>query len=366
MCKDVTISEIKEAQQICLERGIPFFAYRLPDSGNFCFGAQISGEVAGNCNPSVFLKESGFMFSPFHVVNTSPVRFIRGDVTLAKAGDMELLRGILKKNVSDAVPVGTTEKVTYMRQADQIISALRSGRIRKAVLSRVKQYFCDPYKKVSEWFAGLCEIYSDAFVFLVSIPGETLWMGATPETFLRCSGSCIRTMSLAGTKRKGDFSEWGGKDREEQQIVTEYIESCFQNVTGMKPQVSGPESRQAGTVSHLCTLFTLDKSLSPVEIARLIEDLHPTPAVGGFPLREALKIIRETENRERRYYAGYLGPVYGSSRFDLFVKLRSMELFRDRVELHLGGGLTALSDAEAEWNETEMKSRTLLDLIELR
>ena len=43
-----------------------------------------------------------------------------------------------------------------------------------------------------------------------------------------------------------------------------------------------------------------------------------------------------------------------------------MELFRDRVELYVGGGLTALSDAEAEWNETEMKSRTLLDLIEIR
>ena len=41
-----------------------------------------------------------------------------------------------------------------------------------------------------------------------------------------------------------------------------------------------------------------------------------------------------------------------------------MELFQDRVELHVGGGLTALSDADSEWNETEIKSRTLLDLIE--
>ena len=86
--------------------------------------------------------------------------------------------------------------------------------------------------------------------------------------------------------------------------------------------------------------------------------------MGGFPIREALKIICETENRERRYYAGYLGPVYGNGQFDLFVNLRSMELFRDRVELHVGGGLTALSDADSEWNETEIKSRTLLNLIE--
>ena len=221
MCKDVTISEIKEAQRICLERGIPFFAYRLPDSGNFCFGAQISGEVAGNCSPSVFLEDSGFLFSSFHVANNSPVRFLRNDIDLSKAGDLVILKVTPKKNVPDTVPVGEIGKDIYIKQAERVISALRSGKIRKAVLSRVKQSFCDPYKKAPEWFNGLCETYPDAFVFLVSIPGETLWMGATPETFLRCSASCIQTMSLAGTKRKDDFSEWGEKDREEQRIVTE-------------------------------------------------------------------------------------------------------------------------------------------------
>lgn len=364
--KELTVSEIEEAQQICLERGIPFFSYRLPGSGNLCFGAQISGMVAGSCNPAVFLGESGFLFSPFHVTNISPVRFIRRDITLSETGDLDILRAVPAKSVPDSVPVGATEKNAYMRQADRIISELRSGKIRKAVLSRVKTVCCNPYEKVAEWFTGLCEAYSDAFVFLVSIPGETLWMGATPETFLSRSGSCICTMSLAGTKKNDDFSEWGEKDREEQQIVTEYIESCFRNITGMNPEISGPETRAAGKVSHLCTLFALKKTLSSVEIALLIKTLHPTPAVGGFPLQEALKIIRETEDRERRYYAGYLGPVYGDGQFDLFVNLRSMELFRDRAELHVGGGLTALSDAESEWNETEMKSRTLLDLIEFR
>ena len=74
-------------------------------------------------------------------------------------------------------------------------------------------------------------------------------------------------------------------------------------------------------------MFTLNKSLSPGEISRLINALHPTPAVGGFPLREALKIICETENRERRYYAGYLGPVYGNGQFDLFCKFAEYGTF---------------------------------------
>ena len=31
------------------------------------------------------------------------------------------------------------------------------------------------------------------------------------------------------------------------------------------------------------------------------------------------------------------------------------------MELHVGGGLTALSDADSEWNETEIKSRTFVE-----
>lgn len=365
MRKELEISKIQEAQRICLDKGIPFFSYRLPGSRSFCFGAQLSGEVAGSCDLAVFLEKSGFLFSPFQVEESFPVRFIRKDIDLSGAGDIDILKAAIpKKNIPDTVPGKITGKDSYIVQAECFISVLRSGRIRKAVLSRVKTVFCDPYKNVTDWFAGLCEIYSGAFVFLVSIPGETLWMGASPETFLSRSDSCIRTMSLAGTKKSDDLSAWGGKDREEQQIVTGYIESCFKDIIGDEPEIFGPETCKAGNVSHLCTLFTLDKSLAFSETGRLIKALHPTPAVGGFPVKEALQMIRETEDRDRRYYAGYLGPVYNDSRFDLFVNLRSMELFRDRAELHVGGGLTALSDAETEWNETEMKSRTLLDLIE--
>lgn len=367
MCRKVTVFEIREAQQLCLEKGIPFFSYRLPNSRNICFGAQILGEVDGKRDSAVFLSKSGFLFSPFHITNTFPVRFLRKDIDLSKVGDLDILKAASKRNVSDAVPVGEIGKAVYIKQANRMISVLKSGEVRKAVLSRVKSVSCNPHKRVTEWFAGLCEAYTEAFIFLVSIPGETLWMGATPETFFSCSDTHIRTMSLAGTKGKSDFSEWGEKERDEQQIVTEYIRSCFLDVTGIDPKIFGPEPLRAGNVAHLCTTFMIDReTLSSAEIARLIKMLHPTPAVGGFPLQKALTLIREIENRERRYYAGYLGPTYGNGQFDLFVNLRSMELFRDRVELYVGGGLTALSDAEAEWNETEMKSRTLLDLIEIR
>lgn len=53
-----------------------------------------------------------------------------------------------------------------------------------------------------------------------------------------------------------------------------------------------------------------------------------------------------------------------TARFHWFVNLRSMELFPEAVRLYVGGGITALSDPLAEWEETVLKSRTLLDIIE--
>ena len=40
-----------------------------------------------------------------------------------------------------------------------------------------------------------------------------------------------------------------------------------------------------------------------------------------------------------------------------------MELTQNTAQLYVGGGITALSNAEAEWQETENKARTLLTLI---
>jgi isochorismate synthase len=41
-----------------------------------------------------------------------------------------------------------------------------------------------------------------------------------------------------------------------------------------------------------------------------------------------------------------------------------MQIFEDKAILYIGGGLTAASDPGSEWNETVLKSTTLLSAIE--
>ena len=95
----------------------------------------------------------------------------------------------------------------------------------------------------------------------------------------------------------------------------------------------------------------------------MVGQLHPTPAVCGLPKKRAMQIITEIEKRDRGYYAGFLGPLQASGAFDLFVNLRTMEVFDDALRLYVGGGITPLSDPETEWQETCQKADTLLNLI---
>jgi isochorismate synthase len=47
----------------------------------------------------------------------------------------------------------------------------------------------------------------------------------------------------------------------------------------------------------------------------------------------------------------------------LFVNLRCMQVFPTQFALYLGGGIMADSDPSKEWEETELKSMTLLNVI---
>ena len=54
----------------------------------------------------------------------------------------------------------------------------------------------------------------------------------------------------------------------------------------------------------------------------LLENLHPTPAVCGFPKENALELIRKYETYDRGYYAGPFGYI-GSDCSDIVVAIRS-------------------------------------------
>lgn len=98
------------------------------------------------------------------------------------------------------------------------------------------------------------------------------------------------------------------------------------------------------------------------DLYNLLKDLHPTPAVGGMPKDLAKNFILDNEGYDRSFYAGFAG-YENENESEFFVNLRCAKIYSNKINLYVGGGIMPDSIPENEWKETELKSRTIGDLI---
>jgi len=144
----------------------------------------------------------------------------------------------------------------------------------------------------------------------------------------------------------------------EQQLVTDYVLDKLKPICSM---VIAEEVKtiKAGNLLHLKTQINGEFTNNPSE---LINVLHPTPAVCGFPKEASKKFIIENEGYNREYYTGFLGEL-NLPYSELFVNLRCMQLVADTVCLYIGGGITKDSNAVKEWQETVAKTKTIKNVL---
>ena len=250
-------------------------------------------------------------------------------------------------------------KNEYLNKAADFIFACKNG-LKKVILSRIKKQSKNESKDPWDTFLNICNTYNHSFNYLLNIPTLGMWMGASPETLITGNNKEYKTISLAGTKTLFENNNWMQKEIEEQKFVTDYIAQKLNSHNISNHYNPTPETVSAGNLSHLKTTFDIYTDKPPLQVANL---LHPTPAVCGLPQKEALEFIQKKEGYNRSFYTGFLGPV-DNKNCNLFVNLRCMQVFKSEYWLYVGGGITASSVPEKEWEETELKAQTLLDILD--
>jgi isochorismate synthase len=230
--------------------------------------------------------------------------------------------------------------------------------LNKIVLSRIKTI--PSSLKADQLFHALRNAYPEAFVYLINSPEFGTWIGATPETLLKRKFDQYSTIALAGTKPLQGNTEWTPKEKNEQQLVTDFI---IDELIKLKIDVNsvGPSTVNAGNLQHICTQIDFK---TETERCKIINALHPTPAVCGLPPLEAKEKILTSEQHSRELYTGFLGPINSNNTDHLFVNLRCLKANNKQLHIYAGGGITADSNPRDEWNETELKVQTLLGVIE--
>ncbi len=356
---------IKEIQYQCLRRNVPFYCYRLPDTGNMVMGVQQTPVVAAFDGFPETGGTKGFLIAPFATSRETPPLFIREDFCVTGETPNDALETWIRTVHFETESLETAEygqsQEEYLREVSNLIDLLKKGELSKIVYSRIIVLENSQEDSV-DLFQKLMHSYPEAFVYYFFIPGKAIWMGATPELFLQVRPGILSTVALAGTRKITDKT-WSQKEYEEHEYVSRFIRNVLDDCQLNDRTESLPKAVNAGECVHLRTDFSVRADLSGKEVSRLIKLLHPTPAVCGYPQQEAMTEILQRERHDRQFYSGFLGPVSAPDQMELFVNLRCMKIGEKRIELFVGGGITKDSDPQEEWNETELKARTLKIII---
>lgn len=264
----------------------------------------------------------------------------------------------------DYVPKSKKERIelykdtedTYSRKVLQAIDYIKANQLKKLVISRGKILMYtdishDKKLALGKSFMQFCDNYPTAFCYLFEKDGQC-WMGGFSEVLGKYNKktNAFETMSLAATLPLDEA--WTDKEIEEQKPVTDYVHSVLKRFA-VDISVSKVQDHISGNIKHLRTDFKA--TVYPQDLENLIKELHPTPAVCGFPKDVCMQGIKIIEFNSREFYSGFI-KVETEEEIYYFVNLRCAEFFKSYAILYVGGGITEKSDPKKEWTETELKS----------
>jgi isochorismate synthase len=265
--------------------------------------------------------------------------------------------------------VHTISRGDWNKYIGEIKKAIATGDFAKIVAAR--RCVIDLPKPIEDtsFMARLFAAYPGCTHFAFR-RGASTFMGATPETLFLKHGDQLKTHALAGTRRIEDDPSFdssrdmetlksSGKDLHEHRFVVENICDALRPFSRSVTCPSEPEARRVRHLVHLQTPISaqLKPGVNPFD---LVGALHPTPAVGGFPTKEAAAWLHANEVLERGWYTGTIGWIDSALNAEFAVAIRCGVLTPQRAHVYAGAGIVMESDADAEYNETGAKLQPIL------
>ncbi len=277
-----------------------------------------------------------------------------------------------------AAPERKRELIPYTLEQDsreewhgamgQALAAIEEGRVRKVVLSRRQKLTAAHPFSSKDLLVNLIDGSARGTVILYRY-ADVFFCGCTPELLVRKRGQELESMCLAGTcpagvneAERAALAEGlmnDAKNRAEHEHVVQFIRDVFARTCYDVEVPAEPEIMSLAHVQHLHTPARA-KVLEGVNLWDMVGDLHPTPATAGTPVGEAKMLIRRIEKYNRGFYVGAAGFVDASGDGEFAVALRTGVFDGEMGWVYAGCGIVAGSDADAEFDEIDLKLKTVL------
>ncbi len=256
---------------------------------------------------------------------------------------------------------------------EKATSHIAKNKYNKIVLARKLRINIDKPVSDTRILNRLRHQYPDCYSFLIRQDKTASFIGCTPERLALFNKDYILTEGLAGSTSRGKSASEDAKlsaqllkskkDLNEHEIVLKAIKKNLNNYSKSVDAPNKPTIKKLSNVQHLYTPITatIKDGVSKTEV---LKNLHPTPAVGGFPKDSAVPYIPQFEHFDRGWYAAPVGWINANGNGEFVVAIRSGLIKKDEVHFFAGCGIVEGSDPEKEWEETNLKFIPMLSALE--
>lgn len=200
--------------------------------------------------------------------------------------------------------------------------------------------------------------------------------GASMERYIMREGDRLISQPIKGTIGKGsDHAEdlqlidelyHSTKDRAENVMIVDLVRNDLAKIC---ESGSVKVDELFGIYSYLQVhqmISTISGTLRPNQTFHdILKASFPMGSMTGTPKISAMKHIDQLEDFSRGWYSGAMGYIAPNGDLDLNVVIRTLfyEKVNGRLQYCAGGAITIDSEAEKEWDEIQLKTKAITDLL---
>lgn len=265
-------------------------------------------------------------------------------------------------------------KEDYLKKINTIHELIREGEV-------YELNYCVPHKFTYEEFSPIN--FQIALINKSPVPmaayfsADSLHLcGASMERYLTKKEDKILSQPIKGTIKKGETIEEdhaliasllnSEKDRAENVMIVDLVRNDLNKIC----QTSSVK------VTELCEIYSylqVHQMISTVEgklksntsFTDILRATFPMGSMTGAPKIAAMKHIDELESFKRGWYSGSVGYIQPNGDFDFNVVIRSLLCDEDKKILNYcaGGAITIDSNPENEWEEIQVKTKAITEVL---
>lgn len=284
----------------------------------------------------------------------------------------------LKKNNDEKQPVKIKLRIhkdEYHQKVAAMQAHIHRGDIYEANFCQ-EFYAEDTQINPLETYMKLNRISKPPFAVFLKLNDKYL-LSASPERYLRKSGSKVISQPIKGTAKRAQSVEEDLKLLESLKTDPKERSENIMIVDLVRNDLSRIAKKGSVTVDELCKVYTfeqvhqlistvraeIDGSIHPVDI---VKATFPMGSMTGAPKISAMKIIEELEETKRGLYSGAVGYFTPEGDFDFNVIIRSILYNQSRqyISYSVGSAITAQSVPEKEYEECLIKAKAMKEVLE--